>query len=232
MLHATHSRPLPAAAETARVPQILLVAGPSGGGKSTFIRLLRERRLGRDILAALPEACWQWPVVEANNMLKQGLSLNDMLAGAGSADGVILHYDIAYIHRFALAGYESDPASELFSFANRLDAVLVKADLDRLTRQHRARHHAQMSSKSRAKRIWGDWIRRPLRKLNLRLRGQTAIDTQALYLTPDFLSACYGAWEAYVRRLALAKSASRMLTVAPDQDADGAPLFRLVPARP
>ncbi len=62
----------------------------------------------------------------------------------------ILHYDIAYIHRFALGSYERDPASELFGQVGRLDTVLVKTDVDRLTRQHRERHQAQVASKNRA----------------------------------------------------------------------------------
>lgn len=219
------------AASRAELP-VLLVAGASGGGKSTFIELLRQRRLGGEILGALPDGCWTWPVIEANNMLKKRVPLDDVLASVGPADGAILHYDIAFIHRFALPAYESDPASELFRSASRLDTVLVKTDLDVLTRQHQARHAAQISSKSRAEVLWGDWVRRPLRQLSFKLQGQPAVETQTLYLTPDFLTTCYAAWEAYVRHLMLAKPASHMLTVAPAPGRDGTPAFRIVSAGP
>jgi hypothetical protein len=232
MLHAA-TQPLPTSPEPrARDLHVLLVAGASGGGKSTFIRLLGERRLGRDILAALPEGAWRWPVLEVNNMLKKGLSLDAMLAGVGSAAGAILHYDIAYIHRFALGAYERDPASELFGQVGRLDTVLVKTDVDRLTRQHRERHQAQVASKNRAELLWGAWVRQPLRQLHFRMQGHPAVDTQTLYHSPDFLSGCYASWETYVRNLVLSKPASSMLTVAPDDDSDGSPAFHLVPAQP
>jgi hypothetical protein len=232
MLHAA-TQPLSVSREPrAQDLHVVLVAGASGGGKSTFIRLLSERHLGRDILAALPEGAWRWPVLEVNNMLKKGLSLDAMLAGVGSAAGAILHYDIAYIHRFALGTYERDPASELFGQVGRLDTVLVKTDLDRLTRQHQERHQAQVSSKNRAELLWGAWVRQPLRQLHFRLQGHPAVDTQTLYQTPNFLSDCYTAWEAYVRNLVLSKPASRMLIVTPDQESDGSPAFRLMPAQP
>lgn len=231
MLQAAPRQTAASAALPTRDLRVLLVAGASGGGKSTFIELIRQQQLGRELSGALPEGCWQWPVIEANNMLKKGTTLDDVLGAVGPAEGAIVHYDIAYIHRFALATYENDPASQLFASASGLCSVLVKTDLDRLCHQHETRHRSQMRSKSKAEILWGDWVRRPLRNLYYRLNGQPVVSTQALYLTPDFLTSCYAAWESYVRRLALAKPASKVLTVAPDDGSGEAPAFRIVPAQ-
>lgn len=43
--------------------RLLLVAGVTGGGKSTMISELTRRRLAPEILSALPENVWTWSVV-------------------------------------------------------------------------------------------------------------------------------------------------------------------------
>jgi energy-coupling factor transporter ATP-binding protein EcfA2 len=206
----------------------LLVSGPSGGGKSTFIQHLTDGRLPPEIASELPLNCASWPIIEANNMLKNKVSLAEILKTMGSSESAILHYDIAYIHRFGLTNYASDPASALFTLSDRLDVVLVKPGPDNLQRQYRERHYAHYHSKSLASRLWGTWVRRPVRRAFQRLQGKIALETQALYLSEDWLQHCYSDWHDYIHQLIKNKPASKVLQVVPCQQADGNPGFNLI----
>lgn len=207
----------------------LLVSGPSGGGKSTFIDRLARAALPADIADRLPAGCAGWPVAEVNDMLKNGIGADALLAGLDDSAGVILHYDIAYIHRFALPGYASDPAAALFELGDPLDVVLIKPDLARLTAQHASRRAAHRRAKGKARLLWGDWVRRPLRRALLRLRGHPAVDTEVLYGDPDWLRRCYDAWRDHVLALVAGRPAARFIEVEPVVTPDGAPGFRLLP---
>lgn len=230
MLHADASERSASFAAADRELHFLLIAGPSGAGKSTFIRHLREGRLDPAIQRELPDNCARWPLIETNDMLKEGLGVSEILGRVGeAATGAILHYDIAFIHRFSLQGYDSDPACGLFQTARRLDTVFVKIDGNRLARQHSEREQARQRGKSRADVLWGEWVRRPLRQALYRLRGYPAVDTRALYLRPDFLSTCYAAWDVFTRQLMLARPNGKRISVVPVEDDDGAPSFELAP---
>ncbi len=207
----------------------LLVSGPSGGGKSTFIDRLAHAALPADIAALLPDGCAGWPVVEVNDMLKNQIGVDAILAGMGDSPGAILHYDIVYIHRFALPGYAGDPATALFALGDPLEVVLIKPDLARLSAQFSTRRAAHRRTKGRARVLWGDWVRRPLRRALLRLRGNPAVDTDVLYGDPDWLRRCYAAWREYVLELVAARPGTRYIEVEPIASAGGEPGFRLLP---
>jgi energy-coupling factor transporter ATP-binding protein EcfA2 len=207
----------------------LLVSGPSGGGKSTFIEQLAANALPDDIAAHLPSGCAVWPVIEANNLLKDKLPLETVLAAAG--DHAILHYDIAYIHRFALPGYASDPAAALFDLGDRLDVVLVTPDADSLKQQFLNRQMAHKRRKGLARQLWGDWVRRPLRRALQHLKGRPARDTEELYLSADWLRDCYAGWRDFIQGLIASRPGARFIEVAPSGRMDGKTGFRLVAAR-
>lgn len=209
----------------------LLVSGPSGGGKSTFIQHLAEARLPAEITAELPAGCARWPVIEANNMLKDKVPMADVLASIGSSEGAILHYDIAYIHRFGLPGYASDPASSLFQLGDRLDVVFVKPAPESLSQQFLKRQEAHQRKKNLLSRLWGDKVRRPLRRALYRLRGREAVDTHTLYLTEDWLRGCYAAWHDYVFGLIKDRPVAKILEIEPARQGDGTAGFKLLSCR-
>lgn len=207
----------------------LLVSGPSGGGKSTFIEQLATGSLPADIGALLPSDCGRWPVIEANNLLKDKLSLGDVLSAAG--DRAILHYDIAYIHRFALPGYASDPAAALFALGDRLDVVLVSPYADSLNQQFQSRQQAHKRRKSLSRQLWGDWVRRPLRRALLRLQGRPAQDTEELYRSADWLRGCYAGWREFVLELIASRPGAHFIEVTPASPIGGKTDFRLLASR-
>lgn len=165
--------------------QFLLVAGPSGGGKSTFIRALTEGRLDASILAALPEGCARWRVVEANDILKNRIKAAPSMDSA-STDAAIYHYDIAFIHRFAISAYEQDPFCSTLKDAPLLDIIYVRPDLTSLLKQYRLRRQNNRAARSWLRRFWHYSVRQPLKRIKLRKNGLPAIDADDLYCLPGF----------------------------------------------
>lgn len=210
--------------------RFLLVSGASGGGKSTFIRALTEGWLDPHILAQLPPGCANWPVIDVNNIHKEGLAISKVLENIGPEKCAVLHYDISYIFRLGLPSYADDAADALFKLASRIDCVFVKADGARLRRQHLARERERMRRKSRAEIVWGEWVRKPIVAFGERLIGIRRRQAQHLYAQPEFIAQCYSLWESYARALGASCLGSSLLTVEPEKRPDGPPMFRLVPA--
>lgn len=204
--------------------RFLLVAGPSGGGKSTFIRALTEGRLDASILAALPEGCARWRVVEANDILKNRIKAAPSMDSA-STDAAIYHYDIAFIHRFAISAYEQDPFCSTLKDAPLLDIIYVRPDLTSLLKQYRLRRQNNRAARSWLRRFWHYSVRQPLKRIKLRKNGLPAIDADDLYCLPGFLSSCYRGWERFLDDVANANPQSRLLVVRPQTDPSGNPTF-------
>lgn len=164
-------------------------------------------------------------------MLKDKVPMADVLATIGESEGATLHYDIAYIHRFGLPGYASDPASALFQLGDRLDVVFVKPATDSLRQQFLKRQEAHQRKRNLLSRLWGDKVRRPLRRAIYRLRGRKAVDTHTLYLTEDWLRGCYAEWLDYVFYLIKDGPVEKIIEIEPARQDDGTAGFRLLSCR-
>lgn len=202
--------------------KLLLVAGPSGCGKSLFIDMLRANAIDPAIITALPADCTSWPVVEANNMMKNGQSASDLMPRDGLA---ILHYDITFIHRFALTNYTRDPFCAALTGAEQIEIIYIKPNKDRLIQQFRQRRHAHRKTKRRANLLWADWFRMPLKRSRLKRQGLPAREVHELYDVPGFLDNCYACWEGYLRQLSTAVSNCRGVIVEPTNGPNGEPSF-------
>jgi len=208
--------------------QIVVVSGPSGGGKSTLLRQLAARTLATQILARLPADAADRPVVEANNILKGDLSPDAYRAQLARPEGALVHYDIVFIHSHGLRRYEDDPALAPLETAEAPCVIFVKPDADTLQRQFADRAAQHRRAKSAASRLWAKTVRLPLRRLAATLRGRRVPSTCALYREPHWLAAtCYPLWEEYLRRLAQRRPQTRILVVTPAAAPDGKPGFRL-----
>lgn len=131
---------------------LLLVSGPSGGGKSTFIEQLRNGKLAPAIRSLLPAPSDGWPVVEANNVLKEDLSPVDF-AQLVQAGNCLVHYDIVFIRKHGLRRYEDDPAMRLLAEAASLDVVFVRPDVAQLQTQFQERLQRQAATKSKGSKL-------------------------------------------------------------------------------
>jgi len=161
-------------------------------------------------------------VVEANNMMKNGQSASDLMPRDGLA---ILHYDITFIHRFALTDYTRDPFCAALTGAEQIEIIYIKPNKDRLIQQFRQRRHAHRKTKRRANLLWADWFRMPLKRSRLKRQGLPAREVHELYDVPGFLDNCYACWEGYLRQLSTAVSNCRGIIVEPTNGPNGEPSF-------
>jgi hypothetical protein len=220
--------PVPSAADYCRLrPAVLLVAGPSGAGKSTFIDLLTRGQLPPEIEAELPHGAGRWPHLEANDLLKRGIRADSaLLERLHGGEGIVLHYDIAFIYRHGIEEYERDPAAALFAGDN-CTIVCLKPARDRLMCQFTSRRERHLQNKSRARQVWARRVRLPLRRAVARLRGQSFPEAIALYKDHDWLGRCYQRWEAFMHANMHGRPSTKVLYVEPCGDVAG-PSFRLI----
>lgn len=196
---------------------VLLVSGPSGAGKSTFIHLLTVGRLPDGLLSLLPDEVEDWPVVEANDCLKRGVTVESLRTRASASGGLILHYDTAFIFRKGLRGYQQDPVFKVLSEAKSLVIVSLNPSPEVLRAQFEDRRRLQMRNKGWFRQAWSMSVHRPLRHMRLKLRGRTFVDTADLYKEPRQINKCYREWDAFARSVVHAKPNSKLLYVVPQQ---------------
>lgn len=207
---------------------MLLIAGPSGGGKSTLIRLLADKSLAPEILALLPANSSHWPVIEANNLLKGNLTRESLLHHHNQADGWILHYDINFIHCHGVNHYADDPAMDLLAGSSSLEVVFVRPAREVLRTQFLARQSRHHHSKSMASLLWARFFRRPLRRALNACSGKLPVSTAELYREEAWLTACYVQWESFIHSAVIQHPNARILVVEPASAPDAPPSFRLV----
>jgi len=208
---------------------MLLVSGPSGSGKSTFIRQLQDQSLAAEIRSLIPLDAGTWPCIEANNVLKGDQTCETVQQLMRVPPGVVLHYDIVFVHCRGIKRYEDDPVFPLLASASEgLVIVFVKPPTELLLSQYCGRRKEHEGKKSMFSRNWARFVRLPFRRLKAKLKGQSIIMTEDLYATDDWLSWCYGEWEASMRRLMAQRPGSQMVVIEPAEAEDSSLGFRLV----
>lgn len=213
---------------------LLLIAGPSGAGKTVFINQFRAGTLAPELQQLLqqllPGNARTWPQVGANDCMKRGVGIGKVLPRDWQAPGAVVHYDTAYIHRFGVTAYEQDPIAGLFRSAGQIVAVSIAPPASALRAQFGNRLARQRGAKKASHLVWKDHVRRPIERALNRLRGLDPRDTGDLYRDAEWLARCYAEWNAYVGRLIAGKPGSRAVTLEPCVDAAGRPSFRVISA--
>jgi SAM-dependent methyltransferase len=116
-----------------RIRHLLIVAGPTSSGKSTFLDHLSAGGLPENVTAHLPNGVEQWPQVTANRLrLVRG---DEMALEKPVLDGLVLHYDILRPKTTGLGVYEGDQALDLISCAESLTVLTLRPSQDRLLKQ-------------------------------------------------------------------------------------------------
>jgi len=207
---------------------IILISGPTGGGKSTFLKSMASGNLDDEILHALPEGAADWPIIEANDILKGDISLRNSVERIEADGRVRLHYDIMFIWSRGLNSYEEDPSLKILEHADRLWIVFLKPDQSTVKRQYHDRRVEQMKRQSAASRWWGRWARGPIRRLKHKVNLDPRKDLGDIYMDEKLLSHSYDQWHKYIQTMRNRLPNLQIMTVTPLASVDGNPKFSIL----
>jgi len=135
------------------IGHLLVVAGPSGAGKTTFIRLLANGELPKELEALFPDYRRDWPLSGVG--AGQGVRI-DKCAQGTSFDGLVMHYDLFRVEKDNLAGFDHDNLlRKLISCATEITVVTIKLAPDALASHLLLRQAtSQVGQASWITRIW------------------------------------------------------------------------------
>jgi GTPase SAR1 family protein len=215
------------------IQRLLVVAGPAGAGKSTFMRLLADEHLTREIAEALPTGAGNWPRITANDIDAKGVAL--LLRRLNGAS-LVLHYNTMRPYSRGFGDYLSDPALKaLDGIASSVTVVTLVPEPKLLRKQYWARL-AEGNEEE-----W--WVPTPLlkifrRKIRVLVRERLGRTQETLkpdqlrliklYETPKALDQWSASWEAYLEYLRQQRLEVQLLFVAPCPGSAGHSRFSLV----
>ena len=143
------------------IGHLLVIAGFSGAGKTTFMEQLAAGQLSRDIDWLVDEAK-AWPQINNKHAAADLRELLDARTAPEQIPGLMLHYDMTVPLRCGWSSYEADPVLELVAFAERTSIVLIKPSLRRLRAQRRLQVFGGRSRLEPNLIFWRWWVRHTL----------------------------------------------------------------------
>jgi hypothetical protein len=212
--------------------QLLIIAGPAGAGKSTFMRELSQGRLSPEIAEELPAGSDSWPRITANDIDSRGF---DCLSPRSKGVGLVLHYNTMRPHSKGFGSYASDPALRaLNGFASCTTVATLVLAPTQLLKQYRARlaeGNTQewwvAASQFRALRLSvRTLIGAQPRRLMASKRNQSHLID--LYETPARLAEWSARWAAYLEDLRQRWPNVALLFVSPCGASADHPRFSLL----
>jgi hypothetical protein len=190
------------ATEGPRVAHLLVVAGASGSGKSTFLKQLVDGGLPAELLAALPPGAAAWPQTNGRRVIRGTLR---PLGTPPMLQGLVLHYDVMRPFETALSDYGDDRSLAVLGAAEKITLVVVRASGDQLARQvvgrPPKRRMLDAVGVARLRNAWSGLRGRPSLYAGIAedARHAKLVD---LYGRPGFVDGWYARWDAFIRRAA------------------------------
>lgn len=233
-----------AAIERLEVGTLVIVAGASGAGKSTFLELFAAGLLPASIASTLPPGCANW--LQTNGKKVIGQSGRDLsLRNLTRVEGALQHYDILSPFDTAVESYETDAALALASRAERIVVVDIRPGVEAL-RAHLAerltfrlvppflsrligrrlalRAGAGLEGFPDLHRLTGN-ILAPRRVRDRQRWNKRYAMLRDLYEQDDWLNGWYRRWDNYIKTSAGARL-DQVIYVTPEEGAPS-PSFRL-----
>jgi hypothetical protein len=201
-------------------PELLIVAGISGSGKSTFIKQLKLGRLPDDLI--LPEGVQDWPVIGSSPQVYPN-----------NVRGLVLHYDMNGRKLYDGRDYRADPALDLVRHARAVTVVNIRPPRTRLVEQLSARESRRQERQrcEQARLIWrlaaplhgaAEYVMpRPLmkvinRRIPFRDFGKRLEGKRRIYEQPGWLDDMYARWESYLDSVAQTGKPMRRIFIEPE----------------
>jgi hypothetical protein len=233
------------------IEHVLVVAGLSGSGKSTFVTQLAAGKLSRDIASRLPTGVETWMVLRASNRDHWS-----PLMGQANEQLVILEYDMA--NRSMLENPHITPDAEIATLlrdAKELTIINLRPTLEVIVEQLAARKPLANERLRKLQAVLIRWqselfqtilnvasatprpirerIKTILKKRKRSLREQSrevqsdldAYETLDLkevrYNQSEWLRRIYAAWDQWIDELAQNGATVNEVYLEPDSDASG-----------
>ena len=201
---------------------ILVVAGPGGAGKTTFIALLRSGALPGEIRDLLPDGVEGWPAH------MPGVFRNPHGSGP-PADSYVLHYDTTGPARKWGLDYAADQALAGLVTVQNVTVVDVRPTTETLIGQLEGRSAEANRRRGWAGRMWNRSLLRSLLQPSKMLRRSGRFQKPALYRQSGWLEQVYASWDAYLANL---QTRTKLLLIRVEPAGWGdSPSFRIVECR-
>lgn len=208
--------------------QILLISGPTGAGKSTFLSCLESAKLDQQILKALPHGAADWSAAELNDILKGSLSSEECLTKLENERCGKFHYDITFIHSRGIANYEDDPSLKILQQADSLWVIFIKPNYETVRRQYNERRAQKLSKKSKISLLWARYGRKNLRRLKRILKSDTKRELGDPYSNEQLLIESYVMWHNYLKTLCASVEDLKITILHPNSKSDDTPYFHIL----
>jgi len=203
-------------AEKISLPHLVIVAGTSGAGKSTFVDQLRGRQLRQEIYRRLPSGVSDWPVV--------GSSKRPLFPRR--APGIVFQFDMNGRGISKGRDFGDDPALFDVAHARAVTVVNLRPPPGLMIDQLIARDGGGRTKKEILKgtSAWPlpqkSWLlNRILRSWNPRIdrdRLHSCRRKISLYDQEDWLDGLYARWEAYLLSLSAKGIGVEQIFLEPD----------------
>lgn len=209
-----------------RFDNVLVVSGLSGVGKSTFINRFLSGSLADDVALQLPKASPGWYLINEGICVKKRLSLDGALSTIPpTCSNLMIHYDATIVFRCGLRGYEDDPLLGICEYASTVIILVLNAPPAQILAQYYSRQRKQ---KFRIKKMWNNFVRKPIGKLSRRALGINFCESAAdLYINEDAVRYYYSRWLDYVTELEKRHEGVRVIHIQPYSNGSEL-VFRLV----
>ncbi|WP_161957343.1 class I SAM-dependent methyltransferase [Aestuariivirga litoralis] len=175
-----------------RIGTLVIVSGPTSSGKSTFLKRIGDGQLPPELAAELPSSSRNWPMTGAGQLLQTQHTATPSLP-PHDLEGAVLHYDFLRPFATGCQEYPRDQALDLIACAEKVVVVVLKPDMERLSRQLHDNEIAVKPDKGLLYKLAS--------KAGLR-RKKRHRQLAQLYAQAGWVDGWYGRWNDFIRSTA------------------------------
>jgi energy-coupling factor transporter ATP-binding protein EcfA2 len=171
---------------------VIVIAGPSGAGKTTFLELLRRKMVPKTIAALLPEDVDEWSVFEANN-----IASDFFIHG----EKQIVHYDTVDIRRYPQVRYNNDPRLSFLKECKNVLMITLQPKGEQLLEQFSQRQSMRNKNKPAFKVMWAKGRRKLKRLIAYNTSRYAKLDRDELYKSSEAVDYFQEQWNSFLSEL-------------------------------
>ena len=118
-----------------KIGHLVVVAGPTSSGKSSFIKAIKTKSLSPTIIDKMPENIIKWPQIGASHFLAHGKTVDNEYLSADPLEGLLLHYDLLRPYTAKTHDYNRDQILDLIDCSEQLTVFTIIPEKNQLINQ-------------------------------------------------------------------------------------------------